>query len=244
MNEWPGKLLGQKSYGSIPHLPGSRIGPGDHHCHEGQMIIATEKCRDRHDRVIVQEKLDGSCMAVAKIANRIYALGRSGYSAQSSQYEQHQLFAHWVRANEPRFADLLNDGERLCGEWLAMAHGTKYRLPHEPFVVFDLMTGHDRIPFDSLRERIAARFVMPRLISDNGPRTIEWVGERLEPSGHGALDPVEGAVWRVERRGAVDFLCKWVRPDKIDGCYLPEKNRQEAIWHWRPRQGSRWKPGI
>ena len=37
-----------------------------------------------------------------------------------------------------------------------------------------------------------------------------------------ALDPVEGAVWRCERQGAVDFLGKYVRPDKIDGKYLPE----------------------
>ncbi|GEM_PF-2417690 len=26
------KILGHKSYGSIPHLAGSRLGEGDHHC--------------------------------------------------------------------------------------------------------------------------------------------------------------------------------------------------------------------
>ena len=36
------KPLGRKAYGSIPHLPGSRIGPGDHHCHEGQRRIGLE----------------------------------------------------------------------------------------------------------------------------------------------------------------------------------------------------------
>jgi len=49
-----------------------------------------------------------------------------------------------------------------------------------------------------------------------------------------ALDPVEGAVWRVERRGAVDFLAKFVRPEKLDGCYLPEVSGAAAIWNWRP----------
>ena len=44
------KPLGGKAYGSIPHLIGSRVGPGDHHCHEGQARIATEKVRDKHDR--------------------------------------------------------------------------------------------------------------------------------------------------------------------------------------------------
>jgi len=53
------KPLGRKTYGHIPHLPGSRTGPGDHMCHEGQARIATVKTRDKHDTVIVTEKLDG-----------------------------------------------------------------------------------------------------------------------------------------------------------------------------------------
>ena len=50
------KPLGQKAYGSIPHLPGSRLGVGDHHVTHGQAKIATEKPRDKHDFIIVQEK--------------------------------------------------------------------------------------------------------------------------------------------------------------------------------------------
>jgi len=42
MTDLPRKPLGIKSYGSIPHLPGSRIGIGDHKCHEGQERIATK----------------------------------------------------------------------------------------------------------------------------------------------------------------------------------------------------------
>jgi len=30
-----------------------------------------------------------------------------------------------------------------------------------------------------------------------------------------AIDPIEGLVYRVERKGKVDFLAKWVRPDKV-----------------------------
>ncbi len=60
------KPLGSKSYGHIPPLPGSRIGPGDHKCHSGQEQIATIKARDRHDTIIVQEKLDGSNVGVAR----------------------------------------------------------------------------------------------------------------------------------------------------------------------------------
>ncbi|HYF69139.1 MAG TPA: hypothetical protein VD884_13440, partial [Ohtaekwangia sp.] len=58
------KPLGGKSYGSIPHFYGSRLGPADHHCSPGQQVIATEKKRDRHDYIIVQEKLDGGNVGV------------------------------------------------------------------------------------------------------------------------------------------------------------------------------------
>lgn len=55
---------------------------------------------------------------------------------------------------------------------------------------------------------------------------------------YGAQDPVEGAVWRVERKGVVDFLCKYVRPDKVDGAYLPDVERSanpgETVWNWQP----------
>jgi hypothetical protein len=53
----------------------------------------------------------------------------------------------------------------------------------------------------------------------------------LEQSGHGAVDPVEGAIWRVERKGEVDFLTKYVRHDKEDGKYFPENNNGITTWN-------------
>ena len=239
------KPLGIKNYGHIPHLPGSRMGPGDHSCHEGQAMIATQKARDRHDRIIVQEKLDGSNVGVARVDGVIYPMGRAGYLADTSPYEQHWQFAAWVYANQDRFLDALNDGERLCGEWLMQAHGTRYDLPHEPFVAFDLMRGTTRTPFDQLRQRVKDIFVLPRVLSDGAPCGIEQALAAIATSGHGALDPVEGAVWRVERNQqqkqtggeriwGVDFLVKYVRPDKLDGIYLPEISGASPVWNWRP----------
>src|ERR1700681_524391 len=118
------KPLGRKNYGSIPHLPNSRIGPGDHHVHEGQAVICCEKTRDSRDVVIVTEKLDGSNVGIARIGDDIVALGRAGWTAQSSPYKQHQLFAAWVRWNESLFLEILHPGERFIGEWLAQAHST------------------------------------------------------------------------------------------------------------------------
>jgi hypothetical protein len=231
------KPLGHKGYGSIPHLPGSRLGPGDHHCHVGQEAICWHKARDQHDRIIVTEKLDGSNVSVAKLNGETLAIGRSGYLAQTSRYEQHQIFAAWVRENEKRFADCLRDGERLVGEWMAQAHGTRYRLPHEPFVVFDLMAGQNRLPHDECRRLAASQgFAAAAILHDGGPVALDKIEPRLANSSHGALDPVEGAVWRVERRGEFDFIAKWVRPDKKDGFLLPELSGADPVWNWRPLQ--------
>lgn len=240
------KPLGGKSYGHIPHFPGSRMGPGDHKCSPGQLRIATEKARDRHDRIIVQEKLDGSNVGVARIDGVIVPLTRAGYVADTSPYEQHWRFGEWVYANQDRFLAALQDGERLCGEWLMQAHGTRYNLAHEPFVAFDLMAGQKRMTVYGLSERVMAHgFIVPQLIHVGGPLSIDEAMSRLKTSGHGALDPVEGAVWRIERNAqinrsqserawVVDFLAKYVRPDKVDGCYLPEQNGCEPVWNWRP----------
>ncbi|MHA2068954.1 MAG: RNA ligase family protein, partial [Candidatus Thorarchaeota archaeon] len=62
----PEKPLGHKNYGSIPHLPGSRRGPGDRGCSEQQAAMAIEKCKSKRHTVIVQEKLDGSNVGVAR----------------------------------------------------------------------------------------------------------------------------------------------------------------------------------
>lgn len=236
---FPPKPLGGKCYGSIGHLPGSRRGPGDHGLNEGQARICTTRVRDRRDRVIVTEKLDGSNVGVAMINGVMIPLIRAGYPAISSKYEQHRLFASWVFEQEARFRAVLQEGERLCGEWLALAHGTRYALPHEPFVVFDLMRGPERATFDDLRRRIEPQgFILPRLLSDGPAFPIEAARAMIdEGSGHGAIDPVEGAVWRVELRGkanSVDFLAKWVRPGKEDGCYLTEVSGRDAVWNWRP----------
>jgi hypothetical protein len=240
------KPLGRKNYGHIPHLPGSRLGPGDHTCHVGQARIATIKVRDKNDEVIVQEKLDGSNVGVARLGETLYPLGRAGYTAASSPHEQHRHFHNWVYSHWERFMAVLQDGERLVGEWLMQAHGTRYALPHEPFVAFDLLRGVERTPYDDFMTRVAAgEFITPALLHRGAALSIEQALIRLNIYGfHGARDPVEGAVWRVERQRptgqksqkqhVVDFLVKYVRPEKVDGLYLPEISGQATIWNWDP----------
>jgi hypothetical protein len=216
------KPLGRKNYGSIGHLPCSRMGPADRKIMEGQERIATTKPRDKHDVVIVQEKLDGSNVGVALKDSKIYALTRSGYEAKTSPYQMHHVFSDWVYENESRFRKVLSEGYRLCGEWLHTAHSTIYDLPHEPFVVFDLMhEGSKRIIYTDFVDMVDGVFVLPYLISSGPPVSVNDALSRLGDFGHhGAKEKIEGAVWRVERKGVVDYLCKYVRPDKVDGKYL------------------------
>lgn len=229
------KPLGRKAYGSIPHLPKSRLGPGDHFIHPGQQTILTEKARDRHDRIIVTEKLDGSCVSVARQDGQIVAVARSGYLAQSSPYEHLQHFAVWVRANEGRF-DHLEEGERLCGEWVSMAHGTIYAPLPVPFVPFDLMAQDRRFPLDQMVDAARKADLVPAaVISDGPPLSVDAAVLAISSGGfHGALDEVEGCVWRCERRGEFDFIAKFVRHEKQDGKYFEKISGKPPIWFWRP----------
>jgi ATP-dependent RNA circularization protein (DNA/RNA ligase family) len=232
------KPLGFKNYGSIGHLPCSRMGPADHAVPQGMADICTIKTRDKHDRVWVTEKLDGSNVGVALLNGEVLAVGRAGWLAQTSKYEQHKLFAAWVRREQERFRRLLCEGERCCGEWLAQAHGTRYSLKHEPFVIFDLMRGQKRFLWENALERIIftdCGFKTPHLLNDGrsplSAKDAVSIAER--DNAHGA-DGIEGAVWRVERNGEFDFMAKYVKPSKVDGALLPEMSGHDAVWNWRP----------
>lgn len=230
------KPLGGRAYGSIGHLPNSRLGPGDHSVHEGQGVICCQKARDKHDRIIVQEKLDGSCVSVALLDSQIIALTRAGYVANTSPYEQHHLFSDWVEANALRFRDVLREGERICGEWLAQAHGTIYDLSMgEPFGAFDIFRDGKRLPFDQFASRIEGVFDAPELIHDGGPISVEEA-MTIHADIHWPCDEIEGVVYRVERHGQVDFLAKHVRLDKQDGKYLETVTGKPPVWNWRPDQ--------
>ena len=193
--------------------------------------------------MIVTEKLDGSNVGILKLNGQIFALNRSGYRAETSPYEQHQLFAAWVRDRAEVFDQHLNEGDRLVGEWLLQAHGTRYSLPHEPFAGFDWFAPEHRLPYEQFQERVRPLQAqldigIPYCLHFGKPIDVPAILESLEPHGHhGAIDLAEGAVWRVETdRGSagwqVDFLAKYVRSSKVEGCYLPGlSDYTEPTWN-------------
>jgi hypothetical protein len=168
------------------------------------------------------------------------ALSRAGYRAADAQYEHLKLFHAYVDERADLFLTLLAPGERVVGEWLNLAHGTRYAswmTLFSPFVAFDIFRGGKRI----LRDEFDRRCRFPIQLQTafclyDGPdgfpvkSAMDILGEH---GFHGAIDPVEGAVWRVEREGRVDFLAKYVGPDKKDGVYLPNVSGLDPIWNWR-----------
>lgn len=229
------KPLNRKNYGSIPHLSNSKLGTGDHFIEKGQERILTEKVRDKHDEVLVFEKYDGSNVGIGKIDNRIVALTRSGYTAKTSPYKQHHLFSDWVYKNVMKWMDVLENGERITGEWLAQAHGLKYNIEVEPIVFFDhFNTENQRSQFDYVGElAIMYGLQLPRMLH----RGKAIATNELLPILNTGTEKIcsigmpEGMVYRVERKGKVDFLAKWVRSDFEAGKYIINKEESELIWN-------------
>ncbi len=164
--------------------------------------------------------------------------GARGSSRPSRATTRGWMFAQWVADNEARFDAVMRAGEVLVGEWLALVHGTRYALSHEPFVVFDLLHGERvRLTVDALAARVApAALRLPAVVHRGAPIGIDAACTLLGEHGqHGAIDAPEGLVYRVEQGGRVVLVAKWVRPDKVDGAYLPENTGREALYHWEPR---------
>jgi len=233
------KPLGGKAYGSIPHLPGSKYGNReDKGVDEKAAKYFLDKA-GKDDTIYVLEKLDGSCVSVARVGTEIVALTRSGYPAISSPYYQHHMFADWVYENIDRFS-FLNDGERVCGEWLAQAHGTRYDLAgRDPFVAFDLFIRDTRLSYGALL-RITIRndinYAPVLYVNNKKGLSVKHALNLLGDLGrYGAIDLAEGCVWRWERPDVI-MLAKYVRPEKEIGGYLMDKdgNKLPEVWNWKP----------
>lgn len=233
------KPLARKGYGSTPHLLGSRVGPSDSHAEPSLCAILTTKVRNSHDRVIVTEKLDGSNMLAAKVDGNVLAISKAGYLAADTPWPMQRMFGRYVEDRRSVYDDLLDDGERLAGEWMLQAHGTRYEItdPKDLYVGFAIIGPKGRIPHDEFAERMdVAGLPRAHVISD-GPAlsqadAVEMLGER---GFHKALDPVEGAVWVLETRGAFNTIAKHVIPSKVDGKFLPLVSNAPDVWNYAGR---------
>src|ERR1700683_1361763 len=172
------KPLIQKNYGSIGHLPGSRLGEGDHHISEGQAAILIDKARDYKDLIIVQEKVDGANVGILRHEGKLIGLTKKGHKAIDSPMEQFKLFQKYIWNNEHLF-DFLEEGERLVGEWIAMAHGTRYST-QTPFIAFDIMKEHERTIYVEFCKRVGPRIPIAHLLHLGHPISIKKIEKLLD----------------------------------------------------------------
>ncbi len=224
-----------KLYAKIPHLPGSRTGQADRHIGLVAAKRLLELCNPL-ERVIVQEKLDGSNVIVTRQNGVLVALGRDGKACANSRNPLRTAFAAWLSENAIRFT-WLEESERLALEWLAVTHGTRYALPHEPVVALDFFTTDGtRLTHAALLEKIApVALPVPRVLHAGSALPLEQALRLLGQYGHhGALEPAEGVVYRLERNEQVLLLAKYVRHGKQDGLYLADHIGLEAVMNsWK-----------
>lgn len=223
------KILKGRNYGSIPHLSDSKLGEHDKYAEPGQEKIIRTGGRDKHDRVFVSLKLDGTNVGVLRDGDELIPVQRKGFHCDSSPYEQHHKFSEFVTNNKHIFLSLLQDGERVAGEWLYQASGIMYNISGHPFFPFDLFTkNNERISIESLQELINNKspFQVPPFLDygfkeDMQPNqdTYPWLESLCLATP--IREEHEGLVYRVERKGKFDFMAKWVRQDFIPGQFLP-----------------------
>lgn len=232
------KAISGKSYGSIPHLPGSKYGNRDDKgCSPEMSLLFTTKKKHNYDTITVTEKLDGSNVGITNINGKYVPINHAGYPAISSPRVQHRLFAIWVYQHITTIKETIpNNGDRICGEWLAQAHGTRYDLTQyrSPFVAFDIIRNNKRIPYTEFRTICTNTGIPPTPLLWKGPEPcpIETALSLLGNHGqYGALDLAEGCVWRLERNGEYLAMAKYVRPEKEIGQYLPEKSGKPPVWN-------------
>jgi hypothetical protein len=232
----PAKPLGSKGYGSTPHLVGSRVGPADSHVDPTLALIMTRKVRNRHDRIIVTEKVDGSCMTVARIGRWILPVNRAGYLVTDSPWPMQHVFADYVSDRSKMISSILSDGERIAGEWMLQAHGTRHLIedPRDLFVAFSIIGPRGRIPYDDFASRVDSVGIRRAHVISDGPAMSQAgaVAALGETGFHNALEQPEGAVWVLETRGEFNCIAKHVIPEKVDGKYLSSINGGEDTWNY------------
>jgi len=194
-----GKVI-PRAFSSIQHLPGSKmIDAEDKLLGAEQAKWLTQRRRVSGDMVIVTEKVDGMNAAVLRREGLLYPLIRKGYDCRANPLPWINAFSDFVEENTTRFMSVLEEGERICGEWMVKTHTLSYKVPHEPFVAFDIIKDAERLPYVVFRERVAiGNFVVAGLVHMGEAIPPEMALQLLGDGYHGVIGAPEGVIYRYE----------------------------------------------
>ena len=145
-------------------------------------------------------------------------------------------FADFVVDNAARFDGLLSDDERACGEWMIKTHSLFYKMPHEPFVVFDIINGIKKPVRPSFAEMIARceayGFTTAGLIHEGDAIGVEEALRLLGGGFHGCQSQPEGIVYRYERDGTFEMSAKFVSNLNVGGDFMNDENAYNKWKNW------------
>jgi len=219
-------------------LTGSRLkDSGDTLLEENIQPYFTEQIQfPKRDKIYVTEKIDGANVGVYKKDGKLYPVMRKGYDARTSEWEFLRRFAGFVSDNLDRFDSLLSDGERVCGEWMIKTHSLLYKLPHEPFIVFDIIKGIEkpkRPSFTEIIERCEKHnFTITALIHEGGAISVQDSLDLLGDGFHGCQTAPEGVVYRYERDGKFYMSAKYVSNLSVGGDYMNDESAYNEWTNW------------
>lgn len=217
-----GKVIA-KSYGEISHLPGSKmIDQEDKLLGNNEISYLTVKRRDvKTDIVIITEKVDGCNVGVLKRNGKLYPIQKKGYDVRTNKFEWIRGFSFYVECNQDRFYNMLDEGERACGEWMIKTHTLGYKLPSEPFILFDIIKGEgDKQKrakyFELVKRSREFQFTNPGLVHIGESMPPKYAISIMGKGYHGCLDTPEGVVYRYENleKGFI-FSGKFVDNQKL-----------------------------
>jgi ATP-dependent RNA circularization protein (DNA/RNA ligase family) len=227
-----------RNFGNIKHLTGSRLkDSGDTILDEILQPYFSEKLQfPKRDKLYVTEKIDGANVGVYKKNGKLYPVQRKGYDVRTSEWEFLRRFANFVKDNTARFDGLLADGERICGEWMIKTHSLFYEMPHEPFVVFDIIRGIEKPVRPSYAEIIKRckdyGFIAANLIHEGEAISVKEALRLLGGGSHGCTTSPEGIVYRYERDGTFEMSAKYVSNLSVGGDYMNDENAYNKWINW------------
>lgn len=200
------------NYPTIQHIKGSKmIDNADKLLNEREQDWLTVKTRTKDDIVIVTEKVDGCNVGVLRRGEELIPIVRRGYNVLTNPLDWIKEFHRFVDERKQRFLDLLNDGERVCGEWMIKTHTLRYKMKHEPFICFDLISNTYRDRYLNAKHRLEANgFVTAGLVHYGTAIPAKTALEMLGDGFHGIVGGPEGIVYRYESKDGFLFSGKYV----------------------------------
>lgn len=200
----------------LKHLISSTAPEGEEYLSLEDSLRLTDSKLTDDEVVIVSEKLDGQNFTI----KRGYRRGSFEISACATAPELFQLFLANNAARD-RLSSIVGPFESADICWLATARSTRYQIKHEfPVVITNLYdkTGKN-LPFDEMFDRCLAVDVPTPY------RKYFWETLARTPSktlreikvygGHGALDEINGVVYRLENKRSRNVILEgqWIRPE-------------------------------